>query len=119
MLEYNKTNFIDKLAAIVIAISFIFYGAILYFYIQHKGLGESNYLSQILTAVISMDTLVLAYYFGSSKSSANKDATIKSLQDNVVNPNSGDVTINTDKVTSDTIKTDNIDTVNTQNVTSE
>ncbi len=106
----GKTTFMDRLAASIILGSFIFYGFILWFYVQNK-LGESNYISQILTALIALDSLVLAYYFGSSKSSASKDATIKSMQENAANPNLVDTTIK-----ADVVNTDNIDTVNTNTV---
>lgn len=71
-------NFINALAITVVIGSFIFF-----FYCIIRQPKEVAYLSQIITAIISMNTLILGFYYGSSKSSMNKDATIKSMQETI------------------------------------
>jgi hypothetical protein len=98
-----KPNFSNILAILFVAFSFPFFVWVIYQ--SYKGHTESNYTSQVLTAIIAIDMAIFNFYFGSSQSSRNKDETIKTL----ATP--------TPPIKAEVVNTENIETVNTDQVT--
>lgn len=115
-MKKNFQGFQNILAIIIIVFSFSFFMWIIHIYSSQK-LPESNIISQILSTVVVLASLVCSYYFGSSKTSAAKDDTINKMQSQQNTP----TTINTDVMNNkvDTIKTDNIETVSTNEIKPE
>lgn len=99
-METQKLKFDNTLLLTIILLSFAFLGYAYYVTTDDTMRGV------ILGAVISSLTTVLNWKFGSSKSSANKDETIKHLQN----------TANTTTVKTDNVNTENIETVNANTV---
>ena len=102
--KFKKPGFMDILAIVVILLSFSYFFSVYY---SRNVSSDSNFTTQIVTAVIAMDMLILSYYFGNSKSSANKDATILQ-QAQTAN------TIPT-TVKAETVNADNVEVVNSTN----
>lgn len=100
-METQKLKFDNSLLLTIILLSFAFLGYAYYVTTDDTMRGV------ILGAVISALTTVLNWKFGSSKSSANKDETIKHLQDNT------HTTVKTNNVNTENIETVNANVVNT------
>lgn len=97
----KKISFMDIIGLIVLLLSFCYFFTV---YFNNNVEADSNFTTQIVTAVIAMDMLILSYYFGNSKSSANKDATIL---EQAQTANGGTT------VKAETVNTDNVEIVNT------
>lgn len=101
-----KVNFLNVLAFMVVFCSFAFFMWVVW----QNYKDTNNYLSQILTAIIAMNMLILNFFFGSSKSSQTKDDTIASMQNNILNP--PPTTVKADTVNADKVETVNTNTTN-------
>lgn len=99
----KKPSFMDIMAITVLILSFVYFFVVYFF---KNPIADSNFTTQIVTAVIAMDMLVLSFYYGSTKASANKDATI--LEQAQAN--------NQQTVKAEVVNTENIETVNTSQV---
>lgn len=66
-----KLDFMELLALVTIVMSFIIFGMLFFFGI-HPDLKEDK--SSIIVAIITMDVLILSYFYGSSKGSSDKNA---------------------------------------------
>lgn len=100
----TKINFLNALTLVTVVCTFIYFTYVTFLYVNGK-LPDNSYISQILTTIIAIVLMIFNYHFGSSKSSKDKDETIKTMQSD-----------NKDKITVDTVNTDNIETVNTKTV---
>lgn len=76
----NNLKFENVLTLLIVLLTYIFLGYAYYV------TTDATIRGVILTAVIANAGLVLNWRYGSSKSSANKDATIQSLQENANQP---------------------------------
>lgn len=94
----DKTRAENRILVLIICLSFAF---LLFAYITNEDL---TVRVQIITAVIAILGIAVNWRFGSSKSSANKDETIKSLQA---------AQSQQPTVVADTVQTDNVETINT------
>lgn len=70
----TKFSFPNFLAAIVIISCFVYF-----FWISNTKHETNNNVGEIKTACIALVTMVLQYFFGSSKSSTRKDETISQM----------------------------------------
>lgn len=96
----NKINikFESVLIVVILLISYCFLSYAYYV------TTDATMRGLILGAVITTLTTVINWKFGSSKSSAAKDETIKSLQEAINQPS---------VVKAETVNADNVDTINT------
>ncbi len=95
----DSVKFDNSLLLIIIILSFVF---LAYAYYVTE---DPTMQGVILGAVISALTTVLNWKFGSSNSSAKKDETIKSMQNN-----------NNSNIITDTVNTENVETINANTV---
>ena len=95
-------QFENLLLLIIILLSYVFLAFA--YYTTH----DLTIRGVILASIIGTLGIATNWRFGSSKSSSNKDETIKSLQSNANNPTK----IETEVVNTENIETVNADTVN-------
>ena len=76
--EKSTYNFSNALALIIVLLCFIYF-----FWISYPSKQSANRdIGEVKTAMISLLTLVIGYYFGSNKSATIKDDKIEALQQN-------------------------------------
>lgn len=72
----KNTKIRDVLAIIVVLLCFSYF---FYISLSHYNARDNINVGDIKTAMVSIMTVVLTYYFGTSKSSTEKDESINSL----------------------------------------
>lgn len=100
-MDKNRTSFTNVLAMTVMILCFTV-EVVIYF---NSSKDASNMAIQIISSCIALQGVVAGYFFVSSKQSALKDETIKSMQEKV----NSDTTVK-----ADVVKAENIEVVNTQ-----
>jgi hypothetical protein len=92
----------DNILVLIIALCFSFL-----FYAYYTST-DATVRVQILTAVLAILVTVVNWKYGSSKSSANKDETIRALQEDINKPTVKADTVNAENVENVTTTTTNV-----------